>query len=80
MKLYRIIITVQDGELLDDCDRLYHGENNFGTIYSECNAEAVIDYLKQWDSLTISDKLTVVDSLIESIYASQEEIKIKWKI
>lgn len=42
--------------------------------------EEITDYLKQWDSLTMSDKLTVVDSLIESIYASQEEIKIKWKI
>lgn len=55
MKLYRIIITVQDGELLDDCDRLFHGEYNFGTIYSERNAEAVIDYLKQWDGYDYTD-------------------------
>ena len=55
MKLYRIIITVQDGELLDDCDRLFHGEYNFGTIYSERNAEAVVDYLKQWDGYDYTD-------------------------
>ena len=44
------------------------------------NLEEISGYLDYWDTLTISDKITVVDSLIESIYASQEEIKINWKI
>ncbi|MGN8895840.1 recombinase family protein [Flavonifractor sp. HCP28S3_F3] len=42
--------------------------------------EKISGYLDYWALLTISDKITVVDSLIENIYASQEEIKIKWKI
>ena len=44
------------------------------------NLEEITNYLDYWDTLTISDRITVVDSLIESIYASQEEIKINWKI
>ena len=48
MKLYRIIVDVQCGELLDTCNRLYEGEG-YGTIYSDWNGEAVIDYLKEWD-------------------------------
>ena len=44
------------------------------------NLDEITGYLDYWDTLTISDKITVVDSLIESIYASQEEIKINWKI
>lgn len=44
------------------------------------NLDEISGYLDYWDSLTISDKITVVDSLIESIYASQEEIRINWKI
>ena len=55
MKLYRIIITVQSGDMLDVCDSLYHGEENMGSIYSECNGEAVIDYLKQWDGYDYAD-------------------------
>lgn len=37
-------------------------------------------YLDNWEEISMGDKLTVVDSLIESIYASQEKIKINWKI
>ncbi len=42
--------------------------------------EGISEYMEQWDALSISDKITVVDSLIESITASQEKIEIKWKI
>lgn len=55
MKLYRIIATVQDGDLLDVCDSLYDGEENVGGIYSERNGEAVIDYLKQFDGYDYAD-------------------------
>lgn len=55
MKLYRIIADVQSGELLDICNRLYEGEENIGTIYSDCNGEAVIDYLKEWDGHEYAD-------------------------
>ncbi len=37
-------------------------------------------YLEHWDELSVSDKITVVDCLIERITASKESIEIKWKI
>ena len=42
--------------------------------------DTITGYLNNWEEISMSDKLTVVDSLIESIYASQEKIKINWKI
>ena len=48
MKLYRIIIDVQSGDLLDICNHLYEGDG-YGTVFSDWNGEAVIDYLKEWD-------------------------------
>ena len=48
-----------------------------GTGYS---LEKITGYLDNWEKISMGDKLTVVDSLIESIYASQEKIKINWKI
>lgn len=47
-KLYKIILDVQYGELLDECNKLYDGEG-YGTVFTDANGEAVIDYLKQWD-------------------------------
>lgn len=55
MKLFRIIIDVQGGELLHICNRLYDGEHNEGSVYSEQNGEAVIDFLKQWDGAEYTD-------------------------
>ena len=46
----------------------------------EVSLEGISGYMEQWEALSISDKITVVDSLIESIHASQEKIEIKWKI
>ena len=48
-KLYRIIVDVQYGDMLDECDKLYDGKG-YGTVFTDANGEAVIDYLKQWDS------------------------------
>lgn len=42
--------------------------------------DEITGYLRHWDEISMNDKLTVVDSLVESIYASQEKIKINWKI
>ena len=33
----------------DLCDKLYDGKG-YGTVFTDANGEAVIDYLKQWDS------------------------------
>lgn len=54
-KLYRIIIDVQGFEELTICNELYDGIDNVGTIYSDFNGEAVIDYLKQWDGYEFRD-------------------------
>lgn len=48
-KLYRIIVDVQYGDMLDECDKLYDGKG-YGTVFTDANGDAVIDYLKQWDS------------------------------
>ena len=48
-KLYRIIVDVQFGDMLDECNKLYDGEG-YGTVFTDANGDAVIDYLKQWDS------------------------------
>lgn len=48
-KLYKIILDVQYGELLDECNKLYDGEG-YGTVFTDANGEAVINYLKQWDN------------------------------
>lgn len=37
-------------------------------------------YLDNWEKVSMKDKLTVVDCVVESITASQEKIKINWKI
>jgi len=42
--------------------------------------DEITDYLAHWEEISMADKLTVVDSLVESIYASQDKIKINWKI
>ena len=40
----------------------------------------ITNYMERWDDLSISDKITVVDALIERIDASKEKLEIKWKI
>ncbi len=42
--------------------------------------DGITGYMERWEELSISDKITVVDSLIESIHASEETLEIKWKI
>lgn len=37
-------------------------------------------YLDNWGKVSMKDKITVVDSLVESIIASQDKIQINWKI
>lgn len=47
-KYWRIIVDVQEGELLDKCDHLYDGEL-YDSVFTEANGDKVIDYLKEWD-------------------------------
>ncbi len=44
------------------------------------NVAEITDYMAHWEELSMSDKITVVDSLIDKIYASKDCIKITWKI
>ena len=39
-KLYRIVIDVQYGDMLDECDKLYDGKG-CGTVFTDANGEAV---------------------------------------
>ncbi len=40
----------------------------------------ITDYMEHWNELSVSDKITVVDALIESIHATKDSLDIKWKI
>ena len=66
------VLDVEKKELYAEIVRLTEGKG-----YS---LEKITGYLDNWEKISMGDKLTVVDSLIESIYASQEKIKINWKI
>lgn len=46
----------------------------------ECNGKQIRDYASKWDSLTIEDKMIIVDALIDKIKLSKSEITIIWKI
>ena len=47
---------------------------------SSYSLDELTGYLNNWEKVSMKDKLTVVDSLVESIIASQEKIQINWKI
>ena len=66
------VLDAEKKELYAEIVRLTEG--------SGYSLEEITGYMENWEKISMSDKLTVVDSLIESIYASQERIKINWKI
>lgn len=49
-------------------------------IYGRKNVGVVKDYIDKWDRISISDKITVVDTLIEFIKVNQDSVEITWKI
>ena len=49
-------------------------------IYGRKDVGAVKGYLQQWDKISISDKLVVVDTLIDTIKVDGERVEITWKI
>lgn len=65
--------------LEDEKEELYA---EIARLDNECgnNTEEISSYMEHWEELTVSDKITVTDALIESIYASNNSIEIKWKI
>ena len=49
-------------------------------MYDRQNIGVISDYMSKWNDISIDDKLTVVDTLIESIHVGHGKIKIAWKI
>jgi hypothetical protein len=42
--------------------------------------DEITDYMSKWDELEVSDKIAVVDVLINVIRASEDKLEIEWKI
>lgn len=49
-------------------------------MYDRKNIGVISGYMSKWDEIDIDDKLTVVDTLIESISVGQGSVQISWKI
>ena len=49
-------------------------------IYGKKDVGVIKNYLNNWESISISDKITVVDALIESVRVNQDTVDIVWKI
>ncbi len=47
---------------------------------SKCDVVQISDYMSKWEDLTIEDKMSVVDTLISVIRASEGDVQIEWKI
>lgn len=48
--------------------------------YGKKDVGVIKNYLSNWKSISISDKITVVDALIESVRVNQDTVDIVWKI
>ena len=75
MKYINLRITELEQQKKDLCARIYDLEHQ-----SQVDTQEITEYLQCWDQLSNSDKVSVVDCLIESIYASKNGLKITWKI
>lgn len=49
-------------------------------IYGKKDVGVIKNYMDMWDKLSIADKITVVDTLIEHIRVDQENVEISWKL
>lgn len=49
-------------------------------LYGRKNVGTIKNYMDMWDEISISDKITVVDSLIDTIHVDKENVEISWKI
>lgn len=49
-------------------------------MYDRKNIGVISGYMNKWNEINIDDKLTVVDTLIESISVGQKNVQISWKI
>ncbi len=83
------ISTANDSVMQYINNRIAELDNEKKELYAEIsrfneesrdNIGEISGYMEHWEELSISDKITVVDCLIEKIIASKEKIEIKWKI
>lgn len=44
------------------------------------SVDGLTGYLDRWEKVSVKDRIIVVDKLVESVIASQERIRINWKI
>lgn len=49
-------------------------------MYGKKDVGTINNYLDKWETLDISDKITVVDALIDSVRVTENNIDIIWKI
>lgn len=49
-------------------------------MYDRKNVGVISGYMEHWDEIDMDDKLTVVDTLIETIHAGHGQVQISWKI
>ena len=49
-------------------------------LYDRKNIGTITNYMDNWDEISIDDKITVVDTLIEDIRVDQGSVQISWKI
>ena len=65
-----------DGELSDVKKQIAEMS---ASLYSKINTESITNYMDNWDELTMSDKITVVDALISAVIVDKGNIRIEWK-
>ncbi|MEG1882301.1 MAG: recombinase family protein [Clostridia bacterium] len=49
-------------------------------MYDRSNVGSISGYMSNWGEVNIDDKLSVVDTLIESIHVGHGKVQISWKI
>lgn len=50
------------------------------SLFGKQDIETITDYMSKWDDISIQDKISVVDALIETIHVGHGKVQIKWKI
>ena len=85
--------AVYKGGIISYCDDIKHRISQLDAKKKElqsdiikieqnnhCNIGIISNYMDKWEQLLLSDKITVVDALIERIDATKDSLDIKWKI
>jgi len=49
-------------------------------MYARKNIGVISGYMSNWENVSMDDKLSVVDALIETIHVGHGKVQISWKI